>query len=125
MAVEAMDDAIDRAPDSWTAHHLMDVQQRLRDLYTEACDDALIWESEAPRQAAEARLAYHTETDTLDLYRTGIDTMKNYTIATERNGDIIKLDIPAMAMRQAQAHADSLRKMMPSIPVYVINLNAI
>ena len=51
--------------------------------------------------------------------------MKSYTLATERNGDIIKLDIPAMAMRQAQAHADNLRKMMPSVPVYVINLNAI
>jgi hypothetical protein len=51
--------------------------------------------------------------------------MKNYTLATERNGDIINLDIPPMAMRQAQAHADSLRKMLPSVPVYVINLNTI
>jgi len=51
--------------------------------------------------------------------------MKNYTLATERNGEIINFDIPAMTLRQAQAHADSLRKLMPSIPVYVINLNAI
>tara|TARA_R110000764_G_scaffold230088_1_gene321191 strand:- start:674 stop:829 length:156 start_codon:yes stop_codon:yes gene_type:complete len=51
--------------------------------------------------------------------------MKNYTIATERNGIITRLDIPEMAMRQAQAHADKLRKLMPSTPVYVINTHAI
>lgn len=51
--------------------------------------------------------------------------MKNYTIATERNGIITRLDIPLMAMRQAQAHADRLRKLMPSTPVYVLNTNAI
>ena len=51
--------------------------------------------------------------------------MKSYTLATERNGDIIKLDIPPMAMRQAQAHAENLRKLMPSTPVYVVNLNAL
>ena len=51
--------------------------------------------------------------------------MKNYTLATERNGIITRLDIPAMAMRQAQAHADKLRKLMPSIPVYVINTHAL
>lgn len=51
--------------------------------------------------------------------------MKNYTLATERNGIITRLDIPAMAMRQAQAHADTLRKLMPSTPVYVINIQSI
>jgi hypothetical protein len=51
--------------------------------------------------------------------------MKSYTLATERNGEIINLDIPPMAMRQAQEHADSLRKILPYVPVYVINLNAI
>mgnify|MGYP003627821806 CR=1 FL=1 len=51
--------------------------------------------------------------------------MKTYTLATERNGIITRLDIPAMAMRQAQAHADKLRKLMPSTPVYVININTL
>lgn len=51
--------------------------------------------------------------------------MKNYTLATERNGIITRLDIPAMAMRQAQAHAETLRGLMPSTPVYVINTNAL
>ena len=51
--------------------------------------------------------------------------MKTYTLATERNGIITRLDMPAMAMRQAQAHADKLRKLMPSTPVYVININTL
>ena len=51
--------------------------------------------------------------------------MKNYTLATERNGIITRLDIPAMAMRQAEAHAQQLRKLMPSVPVYVINANTL
>ena len=51
--------------------------------------------------------------------------MKNYTLATERNGIITRLDLPAMAMRQAQEHADTLRKLMPSTPVYVINSQSI
>jgi hypothetical protein len=68
MAADAVADAIDRAPDAWTADHLMDVQQRLWTLYTEACDDALLWESDRPRREAETRLAHHVENDTLDLY---------------------------------------------------------
>ena len=51
--------------------------------------------------------------------------MKNYTLATEVNGTITALDVPLMAMRQAQAHADKLRKLMPSTPVYVINTKSI
>ena len=51
--------------------------------------------------------------------------MKNYTLATERNGIISPLDLPLMAMRQAEAHAGKLRKLMPSVPVYVINANAL
>lgn len=51
--------------------------------------------------------------------------MKNYTLATERNGRINPLDLPLMAIRQAQTHADQLRKLMPSTPVYVINTNAL
>lgn len=51
--------------------------------------------------------------------------MKTYTLATERNGIITRLDIPAMAMRQAETHAATLRKLMPSTPIYVINTNAI
>lgn len=48
-----------------------------------------------------------------------------YQLATERNGIIAPLDLPLMAMRQAQAHAQQLRELMPSTPVYVINANAI
>mgnify|MGYP000476118117 FL=1 len=51
--------------------------------------------------------------------------MKTYTLATERNGILSPLDLPPMAMRQAEAHAQSLRKLMPSVPVYVINTNTI
>lgn len=51
--------------------------------------------------------------------------MKNYTLATERNGIIAPLDLPLMAMRQAEAHAQQLRKLMPSVPVYVINTNTL
>jgi hypothetical protein len=51
--------------------------------------------------------------------------MKNYTLATERNGIIAALDLPPMAMRQAEAHAQRLRKLIPSMPIYVINTNAI
>jgi len=51
--------------------------------------------------------------------------MKNYTLATERNGILAPLDLPLMAMRQAEAHAQRLRKLMPSVPVYVINANTL
>ena len=51
--------------------------------------------------------------------------MKNYTLATERNGIISPLDLPLMAMRQAEVHAQQLRKLMPSVPVYVINANTL
>jgi len=51
--------------------------------------------------------------------------MKNYTLATERNGTITPLDLPLMAMRQAEAHAQTLRKLMPSTPIYVINSNTL
>lgn len=48
--------------------HLLDVQERLYTLWLEASDDAQRWESERPRRSAEARLAHHIDTDTLDLY---------------------------------------------------------
>ena len=48
-----------------------------------------------------------------------------YQLATERNGIIAPLDLPAMAMRQAEAHAQRLRKLMPSLPIYVINTNTL
>jgi len=51
--------------------------------------------------------------------------MKNYTLATERNGILTALDLPLMAMRQAEAYAQQLRKLMPSVPVYVINANTL
>ena len=48
--------------------HLTEVQSLLYDLWAEASDELEMALSDAPRQAAEARLAYHTDTDTLDLY---------------------------------------------------------
>lgn len=51
--------------------------------------------------------------------------MKTYTLATLRNGIISPLDLPAMAMRQAEAHAQTLRGLMPSTPVYIININTL
>lgn len=50
---------------------------------------------------------------------------KTYQIATERNGIISPLDLPPMAMRQAEAHALRLRKLIPSLPIYVININTL
>jgi hypothetical protein len=52
-------------------------------------------------------------------------TMKTYILATERNGNLVALDLPAMAMRQAETHAQSLRNLMPNVPVYVINTQAV
>jgi hypothetical protein len=51
--------------------------------------------------------------------------MKNYTLATEVNGTITALNLPLMAMRQAQAHADKLRSLMPNATIYVINTKAV
>lgn len=52
--------------------------------------------------------------------------MKNtYQLATERNGIVSPLDLPPMAMRQAEAHAQRLRKLMPSMSIYVINTNTL
>jgi len=51
--------------------------------------------------------------------------MKTYVIATERNGQIIALKVPPMGIRQAEQHAQRLRQMMPGVPVYVMNVNAI
>ena len=51
--------------------------------------------------------------------------MKNYTLATERNGIITPLDLPLMSIRQAEAHAQTLRGLMPSTPIYVINSNTL
>ena len=47
-----------------------------------------------------------------------------YILATESNGIIAHLDIAPMARNQAESHASKLRKLMPSVPVYVINLAA-
>lgn len=67
MAVDALADPIASAS-GWQQAHLIDVQQRLFDLWDEASDELARALSEAPRQAAEARLAHHIDTDTLDLY---------------------------------------------------------
>jgi len=50
---------------------------------------------------------------------------KTYILATERNGEIVALKVPPMAMRQAETHARRLRDLMPRTPVYVINVEAI
>jgi hypothetical protein len=67
MAVDALADPIANAS-GWYQAHLMDVQQRLYDLWEIASDEAQRWESERPRREAEIRLAHHLENDTLDLY---------------------------------------------------------
>ena len=67
MAIDALADPIAQA-DGWYQAHLLDVQERLYQLWEAESDAAQAWESERPRRAAEFRLAHHIETDTLDLY---------------------------------------------------------
>lgn len=50
--------------------------------------------------------------------------METYNLATEVNGTITALNLPLMSMRQAQAHADKLRSLMPNATIYVINMKA-
>lgn len=40
--------------------------------------------------------------------------MKTYVLATERNGQIVALKVPPMAIRQAEDHARRLRALVPS-----------
>ena len=53
--------------------------------------------------------------------------MKTYILATKHNatGAIVHLDVPPMTMVQAVRHREQLSKLMPSAPVYVINLESI
>jgi hypothetical protein len=67
MAVDALADPIANAA-GWYQKHLIDVHDRLYDLWAEADHRYQVWESEAPRRGAETRIAYHVENDTLDLY---------------------------------------------------------
>tara|TARA_R110001632_G_scaffold153297_3_gene271120 strand:+ start:415 stop:660 length:246 start_codon:yes stop_codon:yes gene_type:complete len=67
MGVDALALPIAEAPEGYQSH-LIEVQERLYDLWDEASDELARALSEAPRQAAEARLAHHIYTDTLDLY---------------------------------------------------------
>tara|TARA_B110000902_G_scaffold242238_1_gene293406 strand:- start:393 stop:638 length:246 start_codon:yes stop_codon:yes gene_type:complete len=67
MAVDALADPIASAS-GWHQAHLIDVHNRLFDLWAETSDELARVLSEAPRQAAEARLAHHIDTDTLNLY---------------------------------------------------------
>jgi hypothetical protein len=67
MAIEALNDPIANAA-GWYQKHLIDVHDRLYELWAEADDRYKGWESERPRREAEIRLAYHVENDTLDLY---------------------------------------------------------
>lgn len=48
-----------------------------------------------------------------------------YTLATERDGAIVALKVPPMAIRQAETHARRLRDLMPGTPVYVINTQTV
>jgi len=50
--------------------------------------------------------------------------MKTYTIATESNGNVIRLDLPLMCRNSAERHANNLRKLLPQYPVYVLNTAA-
>jgi len=51
--------------------------------------------------------------------------MKTYILATESNNGIIAhLDLAPMFRNVAERHAQSLRKLMPNAPVYVINTAA-
>tara|TARA_B110000977_G_C10623296_1_gene317102 strand:+ start:54 stop:296 length:243 start_codon:yes stop_codon:yes gene_type:complete len=67
MAVDALAEPI-AAASGWRQQHLIDVKERLFALWEEASDAAQRWESERPRRSADARLAHHIDTDTLDLY---------------------------------------------------------
>ena len=51
---------------------------------------------------------------------------KTYTLATKHNatGAIVHLDVAPMTMAQAVKHREQLVKLMPSAPVYVINLES-
>ena len=51
--------------------------------------------------------------------------MNTYAIATESNGNVIRLDLPLMSRNSAERHASKLRKLMPQYPVYVLNTAAI
>lgn len=50
---------------------------------------------------------------------------KTYILATERDGKVVPLKVKPMAIRQAEDHAQKLRQMMPGVPVYVMNVNAL
>jgi len=49
---------------------------------------------------------------------------KTYILAISAPHGFINLDVPPMAMRQAEAYRLKLSKLMPNEQVYVINLGA-
>lgn len=51
--------------------------------------------------------------------------MKTYILATERDGKIVALKVPPMAIRIAEQHAQRLRQMVPNVPVYVLNTESV
>jgi len=51
-------------------------------------------------------------------------TMKTYTLSISAPHGFINLDVPPMAMRQAEAYRLKLSKLMPNEQVYVINTQA-
>ena len=52
--------------------------------------------------------------------------MKTFTLATLHNasGAIVNLDLPLMARNQAESHANKLRKLMPNVQIFTINIKA-
>lgn len=50
------------------AEKISDAIDALRDLHRDVHNNIEHWHSESARRAAEHRLAYHVENDTLDLY---------------------------------------------------------
>lgn len=51
--------------------------------------------------------------------------MKLYTLATERNGNLVALNLPLMTMPQAQRHLNQLKAMAPAAILYIVNKNAL
>jgi hypothetical protein len=49
---------------------------------------------------------------------------KTYILATEKDGRIIALKVPPMAIRQAEEHAQKLRALV-NVPVYVLNTESV
>lgn len=67
-SLDMIDALIDEEIDEGRLDVLETTRELLESLWCEADEAEQNWESERPRREAEARLAYHVENDTLDLY---------------------------------------------------------